>query len=104
MDLVRCRGCNAAVTWALTPNERWMAVCPDADPAGNVIFVGPGQVRVLTNEERAAPAGEPRYRPHFADCQEARRAAHGATPAARARTQERFDEETEAMEEPGGER
>jgi hypothetical protein len=109
MELQKCLHCNAAIRWAVTLRSvqaggelKHMPINPAPDPSGNVEFTEPdredGPVRVLTKEAMAGPATRYRYTAHFATCLYARRSARGATPAARERTQQRFEKETSHME------
>jgi hypothetical protein len=103
MELERCRSCNAAIRWVTTEKGKGHPLNPDPDAGGNVVFVGPteqGAVHFMTKDEMAAPTSRPRYTSHFATCPQARTWSRGVTPAARARTQERFDQETRDREEP----
>jgi hypothetical protein len=116
MDLERCQYCNTAIRWVVTQASvlaggelRRMPLDPDPAPDGNVVYTHPdseeGPVKVLRKDELAGAATRYRYKAHFATCTWSRRSARGATPAARARTQKRFDAETLERERPsGGER
>lgn len=104
MELERCRSCGKAIRWVQTEKGKGHPLNPDPDPEGNAVFVGEeedGPVHFMTKDERAT-CSRLRYTSHFATCPDARTWSRGVTPAARARTQEKFDQETRDREEPVG--
>lgn len=103
MDLEKCRSCEKPIRWVTTDKGKGHPLNPDPTADGQVVFLGmeeDGPVHFMTKAEMAT-CTRLRYTSHFATCPDARTWTRGTTPAARARTQEKFDAETERRGEPG---
>jgi hypothetical protein len=67
-----CRGCKAAIRWAVVePSGKRMPLDPGPDADGNVytVHASPLTVRVIRHSD-AVPAGVKRWMPHFRTCPE----------------------------------
>lgn len=84
-DVPRCRSCFAVLRFVVMTSGKRMPVEPVRDPHGIVAArkVGRDFVDgvVLKNGE-VPPEGFTTFRPHWADCEHAKRAAKGDTEAA----------------------
>jgi hypothetical protein len=66
-----CDDCHAPIRWARTVNDKWIALDPDPDPAGNQAAYRDATDTFRTRQLRkdAEPqAYERRYMPHVATC------------------------------------
>jgi hypothetical protein len=88
-DIPRCRSCWAALRFIRMTSGKSMPVEPVKDPRGIVAArkVGSGYVDgfVLSAAVPDAPEGYDTFRPHWADCEHAKRAHQGETEALKPR-------------------
>ena len=70
--MTTCRSCQAEITWALTPNNRWMPIDAEPHPEGNVeLHDGEPRLAVVLSGTSLAAArleGRPLHRSHMATC------------------------------------